>query len=795
MRRLLTLLVLCLLLGACDDGEAPKPPKDAKKPAVKPNRLAKERSPYLRQHQYNPVDWYPWGDEAFAKAKAEDKPVFLSIGYAACHWCHVMEHESFEDEATAKLLNEVFVCVKVDREERPDVDRVYMTFVQRMGQRGGWPLTVVMTPGRKPFWGGTYFRREHLQQIVENVKALWRDRRKDVESKAEGFAELVRDAADGYELPETDDSDAEILKTMRDAQGAAFDDVHGGYGRGRQYSPKFPPHTDLLYFLAKDGARMGEDERRQVFFTLDAMERGGIHDQVGGGFHRYSTDREWLLPHFEKMLYDNALLAQAYAMAFAQTKTARYRRVVERLFAWLEREMKRPGGGYASSLDADTEGEEGLTYTWTWQELEAALGKEALAWLAPRQGLKPEGNFHDEATGKPVNRNIPHWTGEREAEAGARADALFDQLHAVRVKRAQPGLDDKVIAGWNGLLLSAFARAGTAFASKAYLDRGRELAAFLLEHCRREDGTLLRFPRASGPEIVGFCEDHAHVVEGLLDLAEATGEARFTEAAQDLATRMNALFLDTEKGGFWATSESHHEVLIARAKEMWDSPIPSDNGAAARANLRLFARTKDEAFRSPADKTLAFYRSSMADPRMSGGVMALLRALADRMEMGGAGVPALVRGDAHAQRGVATVDAFLERDQAAPGTRVGVAVRVVLEEGWHVNAHKPSKAELVATSLKAADGAPAALVDVAYPDAATKAVGGEDLALYEGTVWIRGHLVVPEGAVAGPRKLTLLLALQPCDDTSCQAAVEITLELSLRFDAETGSRRHPSVFK
>ena len=792
MRRVLHFALLLALLPAC----GVQPPNPEKSAAVKPNRLAKERSPYLRQHQYNPVDWYPWGDEAFAKAKAEDKPIFLSVGYAACHWCHVMEHESFEDEATAKILNDAFVCVKLDREERPDVDRVYMTFVQRRTGRGGWPMTVFMTHEGKPFFGGTYFPREHLQQIVANTTTLWRDRREDLLETAEAYAGMVVDASDGWELPETDDSDAEILKTMRNALGASFDHAHGGYGRGQGgWSPKFPPHTDLLYFLDKGGGRMGPSEREQMFATLDAMERGGIHDQIGGGFHRYSTDREWLLPHFEKMLYDNALLAQAYAAAYAQTKEPRYRRVVERLFGWAEREMKQPKGGYASSLDADTEGEEGLTYTWTWRELHAALDDDELAFLAPLMGLKPEGNFQDEATGKPVDRNIPHWTQHRDEATQAKVDALFEKLHRVRRTRAQPGLDEKVITAWNGLMLSAFARAGTDLGDETLHARGRELATFLLEHCRRDDGTLLRFPRDSGPEIVGFCEDHAHVVEGLLDLADATGEERWAEAARDLGTRMNTLFLDPEKGGFFATSKTHHEVLIARAKEMWDSPIPSDNGAAARANLRLFACTSDEAFRDAADGTLAFYRSSMADPRLSAGVTALIRALTDRMESTTTGAEVHAGGDVHVRASHATIDVFTEHDRAAPGTRVKVLVRMRLDPGWHLNGAEPSSPELVATKLAAAEGAVAGLEGVTWPPTRRKAVGGEEIDLYEELVEIRAELVVPEGAVAGPRKIALVLTYQACDDSMCLAPTEVRLDVPLRFDAETGTRRHPSIFK
>ncbi|MDA1195196.1 MAG: thioredoxin domain-containing protein [Planctomycetota bacterium] len=805
MRACIPLLLLLLALAGCDEGEGVPP---GEKDRVKPNRLATERSPYLRQHKLNPVNWYPWGDEAFEKAKAEGKPVFLSIGYAACHWCHVMEHESFEDEATAQILDDVFVCVKVDREERPDVDRVYMAFVQQRTGRGGWPMTVFLTPDRKPFWGGTYLPRDQLQALCSNVKTLWRDRRAEVLQTAELYAEAVREATDGRGAPDTDDSDATILKTLHDALAVRFDRTRGGYGT----SPKFPPHAELIYLLDRGGVRMGQEQREQVFITLDAMERGGIHDQVGGGFHRYSTDRDWLLPHFEKMLYDNALLAQAYAGAYAQSGRARYKRAVERLFAWLERELKQPRGGYASSLDADTEGEEGLTYTWTWNELAEVLGGDDLAFLAPLLGLQRRGNFNDEATHQPSGRNIPHWqklrvdaagvagqpAGERDAAVAslqARVDGLLETLHTVRVKRAQPGLDDKVIVAWNGLLLSAFARAGRDLKDPRWTERARELAAFLLSACRRADGTLLRFPRDSGPEIVGFCDDHAHLVEGLLDLAEVTGEQSYADAALDLGKRMNALFLDGEHGGFFATSVSHHEPLIARAKETWDSPIPSDNGAAARANVRLHVLTGEPEFLAAADGALAIFRANMAHPRMAPGLVALIRALSDRMELPSADTAPIPTGDAHARQGVVQAEAFLERNQARPGDRVRVLVRVTVASGWHVNAAGPQRAELVATRLASAAGAAATLEDVRYPPAQRRALGGGPVDLLAGTFDIRGVLVIPAAAPQGPGHIGLVLTFQPCDESSCQAAGALELSVPLRVEAEEGPARHPDHFR
>ncbi len=769
-----------------DDHTAPKGPE---------NRLGKERSPYLRQHRHNPVDWFPWGEEAFAKAKRQDKPIFLSVGYAACHWCHVMEHESFEDPATAKAMNDAFVCVKVDREERPDVDTVYMSFITMSTGRGGWPMTVLMTPEGKPFWGGTYLPAAGVRQLCARVTSAWKDQRSEVEDSANAIAEQVAAMSDGPEIPPTDDSDVEILKTMRDALGARFDARHGGYGS----RPKFPPHTELLYHLEDGGKRMGEDERRQVLVTLDAMDRGGIHDQAGGGFHRYSTDERWLLPHFEKMLYDNALLAQAYAGAYALTKAPRYKRVVERLFAWLEREMKQPGGGYASSLDADTEGEEGLTYVWTVAELKGLLSAEDYPRIARLYGIEERGNFQDEATHEHTGANILHWPKElddaaRELSMEPEAlrsltDGVLDKLMAVRAKRPQPGLDDKVITSWNGLLVSAFARAGKDVGVAAYLDRGRELARFLLKEARRADGTLLRFPKGSGPEIPGFCEDYVHLIDGLLDLAAATGEDTWAVAARELTDRLNAEFQDMQGGGFYSTSATKHETLIARSKETWDSPIPSANGVAARVNLRLFALTGEASYGKVAERTLSAFRPIYAHPRMVAGTMALIRALSMRMEQGAAGTAAAVRGDVTTRRDIAQVDVFVERDEAKPGDRVGVVVRIALDDGWHVNPEKPADKDLIGTRLTAAEGTPASLEGVAFPTAAS---ASQDL---EGTFEIRAALLVPKEASPGPRKIVLLLRLQACDASTCKAPEEIRLELPLRFGSETGARRHPSLFK
>ncbi|MDJ0976634.1 MAG: DUF255 domain-containing protein [Planctomycetota bacterium] len=761
---------------------------------MKLNRLKDERSPYLRQHQTNPVDWYPWGPEALKRAQDEDRPIFLSVGYAACHWCHVMEHESFEDEATAELLNATFVCVKVDREERPDVDRIYMNAVQLFG-RGGWPMTVLMTPDGRPFWGGTYLQKEQLQGLTKEIGRVWKTEREKVLAQAEAVTERVRLLSDGPDVPETSGSDADLIEHMRNALKAAFDARHGGWGT----RPKFPPHTELLFFL--DGGRADETELEHVTKTLEAMEEGGIHDHVGGGFHRYSTDERWLLPHFEKMLYDNALLMQAYAGMYARTKDARYKRVVTRIGDWLEREMRREGGGYASSLDADTEGEEGLTYTWTQAELVETLGDDA-GFAAEAFGFEASGNFRDEATQQTTGRNIVYLPISVDVLAAkhemkpdamqARLDGLMERMLADRAKRAQPGLDDKVITAWNALLISGFVRAGVDCDLPEYLERAKALADVLLTTARREDGTLLRFPKASGPEIVGFCEDHAHLLSALLDLADATGEERWATEAEALGKRMVEMFADEQGGGFWATSTGSHETLIARAKEVWDSPIPSDNGVAARACLRLAARTKDESFEQAADRTLGAFRPLLGQPRMASMLMALYRAMVLRQQQEAAGTAHAAVGDVHLRQDVALVDLFAARDRTKPGSRVPILVRVALDEGWH--AAGPGGEAVLPMELKLAEGAPAALENVRFPEASRI----EDAQpRYGGTFEIGAELVVPADAPPGPRRVTLLLTIQVCSDKDgiCKAPETITLDLPLRYAAEDGEPKHPTVFK
>ncbi len=588
-----------------------------------PNRLADTHSPYLLQHAENPVDWHPWGDEAFEKARREDKPVFLSVGYATCHWCHVMEHESFEDQDVARLLNEHFVAVKVDREERPDVDALYMSVTQALTGHGGWPMTVLLTPERKPFFAGTYFPkhgragRPGMMELLPSVAAQWSADRDKVAASAERITEAVRSglapAASG-EAPGDD-----VLAAAYNALAGRFDPEAGGFGG----APKFPtPHT--LLFLLREAQRTGPETlvgARALHIaeaTLGAMRRGGLWDQVGFGFHRYSTDRTWTLPHFEKMLYDQALLAMAYTEAFALTRKASYRQTAEEIFAYAHRDLTSEHGAFfsaedADSLDADGHKEEGAFYVWTWEDLMDTLGPEEGAFAAALFNLAREGNFRDEATRQRTGQNVLFRAtddaeaagrlGVSEADFRARLDGIRHRLLAARAERPRPLLDDKVLTDWNGLMIAALAKAAWAFDAPEYAERASKAADFLLTTMRTEDGRLLHRWRRGTAGIPALLDDYAFLVWGLVELHQATFEPRWLRAALDLHRTMRTHFEDEAHGGLFLSPDDG-EVLLVRQKEYYDGAIPSGNAVAALSGLRLGRLTGQTELEDAAERIL-----------------------------------------------------------------------------------------------------------------------------------------------------------------------------------------------
>jgi uncharacterized protein len=561
-----------------------------------PNRLIHEKSPYLQQHAYNPVNWYPWSPEAFELARREDKPIFLSIGYSTCHWCHVMEHESFEDPDVAAVMNESFVSVKVDREERPDVDNVYMKVCQLVTGSGGWPLTIIMTPDQRPFFAATYIPKENrlghvgLLDLIPRIRRFWTERRSEVESSS---GEIVAALQRISSVSAGSAPGAQALDATFEALSAQFDPQYGGFGR----SMKFPtPHT-LLFLLRYSRRHHNAHAMEMVEKTLEAMRCGGIYDHVGFGFHRYSTDSQWHVPHFEKMLYDQALLVLAYAEAFQATRRDAYQRTAREVLEYVSRVMTSPEGGFYSAEDADSEGVEGKFYLWNEREIEDLLTPAEARLVIRAFGVTAQGNFEESdlertnilhlvATQEEVapRLGIPEqeW---RERWAGARA-TLFE----TREKRVHPHKDDKILTDWNGLMLAAFARAAQVFDAPEYASAAVRCADFLLNSMRSSAGGLLHRYRAGEAAIEGHLDDYAFLVWGLIELYEATFDPRWLERALELNSLMVRDFWDSEHSGFYFTSERAESILV-RSKEFYDGAVPSGNSVAILNLLRLARMT------------------------------------------------------------------------------------------------------------------------------------------------------------------------------------------------------------
>jgi len=559
------------------------------------NRLIHEKSPYLLQHAHNPVNWYPWGDEAFEEAHRMDKPVFLSIGYSTCHWCHVMEKESFEDPEVAGLLNQTFVSIKVDREERPDLDHVYMTVCQMVTGSGGWPLTIVMTPDKRPFFAGTYipkgsrFGRTGMMELIPRIGELWRTRREEVLASAEGITRTLRgldQEGRGARL------DRSVMDRAYEELSRRFDETYGGFGN----TPKFPTPHNLL-FLLRYWSRTGKSEALgMVEKTLQEMRWGGIFDQIGFGFHRYSTDREWLVPHFEKMLYDQAMLALAYLETYQATGKEVYADTAREIFRYVLRDMTAPQGGFYSAEDADSEGVEGKFYVWTREELHRVLGEEAANLTAKVAHVARNGNYREEATGKNTGANILYFgkpISEIAADLGMGREDLeraFEsarrRLFDARERRVHPHKDDKVLTDWTGLMMAALAKGAQILGSETYAEAAEAAAGFVLSRLRKPDGRLLHRYRDGEAAIPAHLDDYAFLVWGLIELYEATFDASYLKTAVDLNADMVDHFWDEEGGGLFFTPDDG-ERLIVRRKEVYDGAIPSGNAVALLNLLRL----------------------------------------------------------------------------------------------------------------------------------------------------------------------------------------------------------------
>jgi uncharacterized protein YyaL (SSP411 family) len=559
------------------------------------NGLAAEKSPYLLQHSSNPVNWYPWSEEAYKKAKEENKPVFLSIGYSTCHWCHIMAHESFEDEEVAGLINETFVAIKVDREERPDIDGVYMAVCQMMTGSGGWPLTIILTPDKEPFFAATYIPKETrygrigLLELIPRIKEVWSTRRDEAVDSAAKITETLKNT-----VPETrgDELDEGILHVTYRQLADNFDSENGGFS----VQPKFPTPHNLL-FLLRYHRRTGNGKALEmVEKTLTAMRRGGIYDHIGYGFHRYSTDSRWLVPHFEKMLYDQALLATAYTEAYQVTGKAEYGRTAREIFTYVLRDITAPGGGFYSAEDADSEGEEGKYYLWTIDDIKRILTAEEADMAIKAFNVKKEGNFTDEVTGENRGSNILHMKmslDDLATETGLSKTKLLENLEVIRgklftnrEKRLRPHKDDKVLTDWNGLMIAALAKGAQVFEEPDYAEVARTAAGFILDNMRTAEGRLLHRYRDNEAAIEATIDDYAFLVYGLIELYEATLETDYLKTAIILTEDSLSHFWGGDNGGFYVTADDGEQLLI-RQKEIYDGAIPSGNSIAMLNLLRL----------------------------------------------------------------------------------------------------------------------------------------------------------------------------------------------------------------
>ena len=724
------------------------------------NRLAAASSPYLRLHAHNPVDWYPWGEEALQRARREDKPIFLSIGYSTCYWCHVMERESFSDPAIAALMNERFVNVKLDREERPDLDEVYMTATQLMTGQGGWPNSLFLTPKLEPFFAGTYFPPEDkwgrpgFRSLIQGIGEAWRERREDVDAQARELGEAVRHQLGGRFAPAEDVPGPALFDSALRTLTQRFDPTWGGFGE----APKFPTPSNLMLLL--EAAEGGDVEaRRMLAVTLDRMARGGLYDQLGGGFHRYATDREWKVPHFEKMLYDNGSLLEIYARAWSLLGDPELARVVRETVAFLEREMDAPhprmpeSAGFWSAIDAETGGQEGAFYVWTAAELEAVLGAEDAAFLAPLFGFDRPPFFEHLHYVLHLPRPLQEQAERRRVgyEELLRSIApLRERLLAARTGRPRPATDDKVLADWSGLAVAGLAVAGRLLGEPEWVKRAERAAWFVLDWMQG-DATLRHSWRddVDGPE--AFLADYAYLTHGLLELYEATESGSWLGMAADLEREQRDRLAHPD-GGWYGAAES--KDLISRSRDLFDGASPSPNGVAVLNLLRLAEVTGAQQYREEAERALRGFAPLVeAQPAAARTIAIAARRF---HESAAAWVPLVAEAASEA------VKARLEVSHASVNLLHRLELTLVIAEGWHVatQAAPESAGPTTVTPLLGGE-----LRGLQWPPATRELSGLDGVAvpIWEGEVTIRGQVTQPSGFTR------LHVALQPCDDARCLA--------------------------
>lgn len=710
------------------------------------NRLASELSPYLRQHAENPVEWYPWSDEAFERARSEDKPIFLSVGYSSCHWCHVMEGESFSNQEVAKVLKQNFIAIKVDREERPDIDQIYMSATQLLTGSGGWPNSVWLTPEGHPFFAATYLPRKDFIVTLEQVSLAWKEKRQQVLASAAkmklAIEQLAQARASG-----TADLDSNAILAGVKACWAAYDARYGGLGG----APKFPPHSQLRFLMRHYEQTRDPLVLAMVTHSLDAMARGGIHDHVGGGFHRYSVDAEWKEPHFEKMLYDNGQLLWVYSEAYRLTKDPSYQSVAEGIIDWLQREMLAIEGAFYTSLDADSDGEEGKYYQWTRDELNAVLGKDRARQFA---------KAHQ------VGKSGPHTLARRD-DSDFSED--YAKLRILRQDRTAPFRDEKILTSWNALMIAGLAHAGQVFQEPSYTELAVKAANFLLDNLRRR-GELLHVFRHGRSYQEGFVDDYAFLADALIDVYQATGDQPWLQDAEGLLDVLRNQFQDPSGTGFLMTSADHKGVWM-RPSEPFDRATPSGSAVAVRALARLAALTDNEGMHDKVKNLLQarLGRATQA-PRFSS---TLFESLALYQS---ASLPATESAREGNGSRVHRFPVTLELTTRREGERTLFSLAVAVDGKWHVNSDKPLQDFLVPTDLHLAEGSGYQLLSVDYPEPRSLKLGffPEPLAVFDGNFVISGEL--RGGAPDEP--LRLEINIQACDDETCLPPVTHTLSAS-----------------
>ncbi len=746
------------------------------------NRLAGETSPYLLQHAGNPVDWYPWGDEAFARARREGRPVFLSIGYSSCHWCHVMEKESFENAAVADLLNEHYVSIKVDREERPDVDDVYMTAVQLTSGRGGWPLSAFLLPDGKPFFAGTYFPPEDrhgragFKTLLLRIAQAWGNEREALEDSARQIAEEVARAADpaGRQPPEALSRDALLLPGA--ALASEFDARHGGFGE----APKFPPHLALEWLLAR-GAAGDAAALAHAIGTLDGMALGGIRDHLGGGFHRYSTDAEWLLPHFEKMLTDNAQLLGVYARAATVTGDPFYAQVARETGDYLLNEMRGSEGGFYAATDADSEGEEGKYFVWDPAQIRSLLGESDGSFFCEWYGVREGGNFREEATGQGTGASVLFLSKKISSSPGAEARLapLRARVLAARAKRIPPSLDDKRVAGWNALAVSGFAVAARALAEPRYLEAARVGARFLLNVSRLPDGVLARTWKSGEAKIPAFLEDEAFLALALLDLADAEGPGAggiWHEEARSAVDSLRARFRRKNGPGF-TFSGAGNESLLSNGRDLFDKAVPSASGAAARALARLALTTGDRALAREAREAVEEVAWLMA--RSPNGTVSWFFALEALFEFedryGEEKETSSKVNMAEARPSPVRVEGVAVEPKVVRGGRGALILRISVAPGWHLQGPD-------GLTIEAWSGSDTPFEEVSLPEPLTLTSSARDVETgWYGTFEASLAFSVSSKAARGKRDVTVRVTYRACGEGACRPDAVLSISIPLEI--------------